>query len=344
MSNSFSFDIITGENGYKYYLVPETTILYRGDTTLYPNFQLPNSPAFFSTDARFVKKYGLVFTFKPIKPLKLLVLDNHADYSLFYNSSPSDVQRILKNNYGYGTGLRETDFKKDHELVKHICRLGLDGYANNRMRITMDSIHDFYEGDDDDTEAEFHPEMAICNTNNLELIGMEKYTEKQIETAVLKKKQDILKWEMDDKRRKNRRRYQEQENTSSDEDTGRGLGLFGSPGKMEGPMFSPQLSFDSSFSSPSRVSSLTSFSTSHNTSGSDNSENTTPVGSPPTGNLFDSPVTTPIKRSRPNYGGKRKTKNIRKQKKKGRGSKRRNKKTKRKHRKNNKKKRTNKRR
>ena len=71
MSNSFSFNIIDGENGYKYYLVPEGTTLYRGDTTLYPNFQLPNSTAFFSTDSRFVKHYVLVFRFKTKRPLKL---------------------------------------------------------------------------------------------------------------------------------------------------------------------------------------------------------------------------------------------------------------------------------
>ena len=31
-----NFDIVTDENGYSYYMIPEDTLLYRGDTTLYP--------------------------------------------------------------------------------------------------------------------------------------------------------------------------------------------------------------------------------------------------------------------------------------------------------------------
>ena len=387
MSNSFSFEIIEGENGYKYYFVPQGTILYRGDTTLYPNFQLPNSPAFFSTDARFVKHYGLVFRFKTKRPLKLLVLDKKADYSLFYNSSPPNIQRILKNNYGYISGLRETEFVKDHELVTYICSLGLDGYANNRMGITEDSIHDDYEGDDDNLAPQFHPEMALCNTNNVEFVDpqgdMKKYTAEQIETAVLKKKADIMKRDLDNKRKKSRRRPIEDdtsnEGSSGDERSSSGRGLFGSPTRNDSisifssPSGTQQqsrsisignqseiqpipfgLNLDSPPSSPSRVSSLTSFPSSSSDS---DSGNHTPVGTPLRGNIFDSPMNSPTKRSRSNYGGKRKTKNkrqrkiknTRKQKKRklygfiSGSTKRHNKKTIRKHRKNSKKKHTNKR-
>ena len=357
MSNSFSFEIIDEENGYKYYLVPQGTILYRGDTTLYPNFHLPNSPAFFSTDARFVKHYGLVFRFQTKRPLKLLVLDKKADYSLFYNSSPPNIQRILKNNYGYISGLRETEFVKDHELVTYICSLGLDGYANNRMGITEDSIHDDYEGDDDNAAPQFHPEMALCNTNNVEFVNpqgdMNRYTAEQIEMAVLKKKADVLKREYDNKRMKNRRRPIDDdtsnEGSSNDESRPSERGLFGSTTRndsipiVSSPVGTQQrtrsipirnqseiqpipfgLNLDSPLSSPSRVSSLTSFPSSSSDS---DSGNHTPVGSPLRGNIFDSSMNTPTKRSRSNYGGKRKTKNkhqrkiknTRKQKKKGGG-------------------------
>ena len=135
------------------------------------------------------------------------------------------------------SGLRETEFVKDHELVTYICNLGLDGYANNRMGITEDSIHDDYEGDDDNAAPQFHPELALCNTNNVEFVDpqedMKKYTAEQIETALLKKKADIMKRDLDNKRKKNRRRPIEDdtsnEGSSGDESNSSGQGLFGSP-------------------------------------------------------------------------------------------------------------------
>ena len=39
MERTLNFDIVTDENGYSCLQVPEDTLLYRGDTTLYPHFQ-----------------------------------------------------------------------------------------------------------------------------------------------------------------------------------------------------------------------------------------------------------------------------------------------------------------
>ena len=153
--NSFPFSLKDGEiNGvsYKYYEIPthtsdgSSTILYRGDTDLYPGYQKPEAPAFFSTEPKFVKHYGLVFRFKPVQTLKLLALDNASNYSEFYDSLKNDddeglnMQRILRDNYGYNTGLRFTEYKKDYKLVNYLCKIGMDGYAINRMEIPSDNI------------------------------------------------------------------------------------------------------------------------------------------------------------------------------------------------------------
>jgi len=35
------------------------------------------------------------------------------------------MQRILRDNYGYNTGLRFTEYKKDYKLVNYLCKIGI---------------------------------------------------------------------------------------------------------------------------------------------------------------------------------------------------------------------------
>ena len=186
--NSFPFSLKDGEiNGvsYKYYEIPthtsdgSSTILYRGDTDLYPSYQKPEAPAFFSTEPKFVKHYGLVFRFKPVQPLKLLALDNASNYSEFYDSLKNDkidgpaIQRILRDNYGYDTGLRFSEYIQDYQLVNYLCKIGMDGYAISRMVIhnRIDAVVDEYEGEEHMENRKFHPEMAICDVNKIEYVN-----------------------------------------------------------------------------------------------------------------------------------------------------------------------------
>lgn len=224
--NYFPFSLKDGEiNGipYKYYEIPthtsdgSDTILYRGDTDLYPNYQKPTAPAFFSTEPKFVKHYGIVFRFRPIQTLKLLALDNASNYSEFYDSLENDhdegsaMQRILRENYGYNTGLRFTEYKKDYKLVNYLCNMGMDGYAISRMEIPnrIDAVVDEYEGEEDMVNRKFHPEMAICDVNKIEYINPQEdisaYTEQQINSAKDKKFQDKQKYAFEENRKNKRR-------------------------------------------------------------------------------------------------------------------------------------------
>ena len=218
--NYFPFSLKDGEiNGipYKYYEIPthtidgSTTILYRGDTDLYPDYQKPTAPAFFSTEPKFVKHYGIVFRFRPIQTLKLLALDNSSNYSEFYDSLENDhdegsaMQRILRENYGYNTGSRFSEYKKDYKLVNYLCEIDMDGYAINRMDISKFAAVDEYEGEEHDENRKFHPEMAICDVNKIEYVDPQKdiaaYAEKQIEYAKEKKRYQINKYGLEDERK-----------------------------------------------------------------------------------------------------------------------------------------------
>ena len=224
--NSFPFSLKDGEiNGvsYKYYEIPthtsdgSSTILYRGDTDLYPSYQKPEAPAFFSTEPKFVKHYGLVFRFKPVQPLKLLALDNASNYSEFYDSLKNDkidgpaIQRILRDNYGYDTGLRFSEYIQDYQLVNYLCKIGMDGYAISRMVIhnRIDAVVDEYEGEEHMENRKFHPEMAICDVNKIEYVNSKQdisaYTEQQIEDAKNKKLLDRQKYEFEENRQNKRK-------------------------------------------------------------------------------------------------------------------------------------------
>ena len=224
--NSFPFSLKDGEiNGvsYKYYEIPthtsdgSSTILYRGDTDLYPSYQKPVAPAFFSTEPKFVKHYGLVFRFTPVQPLKLIALDNASNYSTFYDSLKNDkidgpaIQRILRDNYGYDTGLRFSEYIQDYQLVNYLCKIGMDGYAISRMVIhnRIDAVVDEYEGEEHMENRKFHPEMAICDVNKIEYVNSKQdisaYTEQQIEDAKNKKLLDRQKYEFEENRQNKRK-------------------------------------------------------------------------------------------------------------------------------------------
>lgn len=236
MQRTFNFEIVTDDKGYKYYEIPANTLLFRGDTSIYPMFQLPKTPTFFSTEPKFVKHYGIIFRFITTSPLRLLILDNHADYKNFYDNSPKDIQTILRRQYGYISGLRDSAYISDFKLVNYICSLGMDGYANDRMHVDDFAVVDEYEGEEDMENRPFHPELALCNLTKISFVNPQQdvqnyintYGEEELQKAVIKKNQDKNKWE-----EKNRRENSRRGNFSGKVNVPFNNTLFGSPEKKD---------------------------------------------------------------------------------------------------------------
>ena len=291
MERTLNFDIVTDENGYSYYMIPKDTLLYRGDTTLYPHFQDPKLPAFFSTEAKFVKHYGILFTFITTAPMKLLILDNHADYTNFYNNAPNDVKTVLRRNFGYESGLRDSAYVNDFKVINHICSLNMDGYANDRMYVDPFAVVDEYEGEEDMDDRPFHPEVALCKLTNVKFVDAQQDVENYIKTYG----KEALEKEV---KRKRESALNRQDKKKRDEGRRRGPGivkrrgaLFSSPNKRK-DMFDQveeeinsdtnETDLTSSISMNSLLDNMTSTTESSNMSdGSFNSATNSPSGSPP---------------------------------------------------------------
>ena len=163
-------------DGINMYIIPTGTTLYRGDS----NFTDVNHPdllkgdfKFFTPDAEYADKYGIVFEFKTNKELKLVALDDISKD--FFTSAPEEIQDILVDNYGYMSHKRDSVEEKDYEISKYICQQGYQGYAAN----TMES-----KGFDDDLDAE----LIICNAEE-HLESIKRVTEEHR----IQSKQDELK-------------------------------------------------------------------------------------------------------------------------------------------------------
>lgn len=185
----------TGPDG-AYYIIPPNTNVYRGDTKEYVRGgdEIPETPTFFGLKPGYVKNYGLVNNYFTTRELKLIALDKPKKNQSLYDSSSTKIRNILNRNYGFQTGLRDTDYKQDHELVKYLCKEGYDGYFIGRMPVVSDAIIEEYEDDSDDENIaeprKFHAEMAICNPKLTLSKRKEKqkgdieYTDEQIAQAV----------------------------------------------------------------------------------------------------------------------------------------------------------------
>lgn len=224
-----------GPHGYIYYKIPKDEVFYRGDTQIYlDEGRLPEGPAFFGNLKKRVKKYGMVFRFKTRRPLLLLALDLNRkvpgvqDNLKVYEDAPEKYKKILKNNYGFDTpkGLRETEFKKDHELLKYLCNdLKIDGYYNNEMNVPDDIYVDEFEDDGsaDTDPLKFHSEMGLCDVRkNMEFVNylddIKGYSEEEkLNLAQVKKAKDVKyadEEKRNESRKKNRMRYSSEEEFS----------------------------------------------------------------------------------------------------------------------------------
>jgi hypothetical protein len=163
-------------DGINMYIIPTGTTLYRGDSNFtdatHPDL-LKGDFKFFTPDAEYADKYGIVFEFKTNKELQLVALDDISKD--FFTSAPEEIQDILVDNYGYMSHKRDSVEEKDYEISKYICQQGYQGYAAN----TMES-----KGFDDDLDAE----LIICNAEE-HLESIKRVTEEHR----IQSKQDELK-------------------------------------------------------------------------------------------------------------------------------------------------------
>ena len=144
------------EYGIRYYLLSPDQKIYRGS----PSFTMDSvfragEIYYFSPNAEAAEQYGVVFEFTPTIQHKLLALDDADTRKSLYDSSPLNIQTILRENYGYGKGdIRDSVFEKDNMLAKYLCQQGYDGYATNIMVTELG--------------GNFHQEIVLCHPENTE--------------------------------------------------------------------------------------------------------------------------------------------------------------------------------
>ena len=137
--------------GINMYIIPVGTTLYRGDsnfTDITHHELLKGDYKFFTPDAEYADKYGIVFEFKTKNELQLVAMDDISEQ--FFTGAPKEIRDILEDNYGYSSHKRDSVEEKDYEVSQYICKQGYQGYAANTMEST---------GFDDDLNAE----IIICN-------------------------------------------------------------------------------------------------------------------------------------------------------------------------------------
>ena len=161
------FDTATDGAGITYYIIPAGTPLFRGDVPPNPNSPLDHisGPVFFGQTADVALTYGIPFEFKTKSELRLLALDK--SMGQIYNNALTDSTRIdgeavkdvipliLKRNYGYNGGVRNSDDAADKKLTNYICQI-FPGYATDFMET--------------DFGGEFHREIVVCDKNNVDFM------------------------------------------------------------------------------------------------------------------------------------------------------------------------------
>lgn len=169
MTENQPFFNIVEEDGFKYYVIPENTRLFRGDIP--EDFENPLSnikgPVFFGDNVETALTYGLPFEFEPIKEIKVLALDKSME--TIYNEANPVIQSILKNNYGYPNGYRNSDDKADKELTKYICET-YGGYALDYMPT--------------EAEGKFHREIVLCDKKQVEFVRKVPISEAEENTII----------------------------------------------------------------------------------------------------------------------------------------------------------------
>ncbi len=156
------------KKGYKYYIIPVETSLYRGDTQLYIENKrynnqeviLPNKPLYFAKEFGVAEKYGVVYEFVVKKEYHLLAIDDKETITKLYEdlSGNERIRNILRNNYGVETGIRFTYMTDDLQFADYLCENGYSGYCANQMLSGKDEYGN---------PVYIHRELMICDTSDI---------------------------------------------------------------------------------------------------------------------------------------------------------------------------------
>ena len=159
--------------------------LYKGDNNKYLQQYLPEKtvtlkrgPAFFAFKPGDAEQYGVVFKFTTTERLTVVDLDSKTGLKQLYESSPPNIQKILKSNYGYHyesnkIGIRDSSHAADRTLSEYICGLGFDGYILRNAKT--------------DGEGSFHKELMLCDMKKVKYSGIVTHPEKINEEDIRKK-------------------------------------------------------------------------------------------------------------------------------------------------------------
>jgi len=188
------YDIEAGNpDGINYYIVPENTTLFRGDIPLDENDPLShmNGPVFFGQTEEVAREYGMPFRFITTQPLKLLALDKSMDkiYEVASNdNSPLEdktvkeiIPEILEKNYGYVSGIRNSDNDADKTMTNYLCKTYNTGYALDFTKT--------------DAGGMFHREIIICDKDSVQFVEKISITEDEVDA--IREKQKMRRLEED---------------------------------------------------------------------------------------------------------------------------------------------------
>lgn len=151
------------KDGLTYYVIPANTTLFRGDFPANNSNPLShmNGPIFFGESVDVACIYGLPFEYRTTNELQLLALDE--SMQTIYEIAANDnavrdiIPPILKKNYGYPNGYRDSDDNADKILTEYICdRYG--GYALDFMPTVGG--------------GRFHREIVLCDKTQVEFVKM----------------------------------------------------------------------------------------------------------------------------------------------------------------------------
>jgi len=166
MSEEFKFK--TDKNGIKYYKIPVEYNLFKAtrefnetnDKRIILDDDKPYFFGEYNMDADYIKSYedlyGIIYHFRTTHEYNLLALDDKQTLKYIYYNAPENIQKILRENYGFFDNIRNSISENDRILSEYLCSNGYEGYAIKSMKT--------------DFGGTFHPEFMICNINGIECI------------------------------------------------------------------------------------------------------------------------------------------------------------------------------
>lgn len=185
------FEATEQVDGIIYYIIPAGTPLFRGDIPDDHGNPLEhiNGPVFFGQTADVALTYGIPFEFVTNSELRLLALDKSME-QIYINALKDEtlidgepanivIPKILKRNYGYNGGVRNSDGAPDKKITNYICKI-YQGYATDFMAT--------------DFGGEFHREIVICDKNNVDFVQkLTKVNGESVDEAKIVAKQQLSK-------------------------------------------------------------------------------------------------------------------------------------------------------